>query len=168
MKKMDTKTKNLIFAVVVLSIMLVASIIYNIMGGFIINQEKNAYLNLGDEYTFNINDLGVYSQSFCVDGTLLPGDVINQKIQLKLPDIDTNNKILRVKVNFLDNRLKIIGIDNWLTVGDYYVYNSTIYKNQTIGLCEKIELDKNIPLKSNMLYYLIVSVEFINELGLNK
>ena len=168
MKKMDTKTKNLIFTVVVLSIMLVASIIYNIMGGFIINQEKNAYLNLGDEYIFNINDLGVYSQSFCVDGTLLPGDVINQKIQLKLPDIDTNNKILRVKVNFLDNRLKIIGFDNWLTVGDYYVYNSTIYKNQTIGLCEKIELDKTIPLKSNMLYYLIVSVEFINELGLNK
>lgn len=168
MKKMDTKTKNLIFAVVVLSIMLIASIIYNIMGGFIINQEKNAYLNLGDEYTFNINDLGVYSQSFCVEGTLLPGDVINQKIQLKLPDIDTNNKILRVKVNFLDNRLKIIGFDNWLIVGDYYVYNSTIYKNQTIGLCEKIELDKTIPLKSNMLYYLIVSVEFINELGLNK
>ena len=168
MKKMDAKTKNLIFAVVVLSIMLVASVIYNIMGGFIMNQEKNAYLNLGDEYTFNINGLGVFSQSFCVDGTLLPGDVINQKRQVKLPDIDTNNKILRVKVDFLDNQLKILGFDNWMAVDGYYIYNSTIYKSQTIGLCEKVELDKNIPLKSDMLYYLIVSVEYINELGLNK
>ena len=55
-----------------------------------------------------------------------------------------------------------------MTVDGYYVYNSAIFKNQTIGLCEKVELDKNIPLKSNMLYYLIVSVEYINELGLNK
>lgn len=168
MKKMDTKTKNLIFAVVILSIMLIASIVYNILGGFVINQEKNAYLNIGDDYTFNVDSLGVFSQSFCIDGTLLPGDVLNQKIQIKLPDIDTNNKILRVKVQFLNNSLNIYGFDSWVSVGDYYVYNSTIYKNQTIGLCEKIELDKDIPLKSNMLYYLIVSVEYINELGLNK
>lgn len=168
MKKLDNKTKNFIFAIVILSIMLVLSIIYNITGGFVLNQEKNAFLEIGDEYVFKINDLGVYSESFCVDGAMLSGDTVKQKIQIKLPDFETANKILRVKITFFNKIVKISGFDTWTIDGDYYVYNDTLYKNQTLGLCEQIEFDHDISLKNNVLYYLNVSVEYINELGLNK
>lgn len=166
MKKIDKKTKNFVFAIVVLSLILVLSIIYNFIGGFVINGNINSYLELGDSYTFKLNELGIESEAFLVDGSTILGATTKQKIQIKLPNIAQNNLILRTKITFLGKNVQIAGYDLWAQSGDYYVYNGEKTANQTIGLCEEIVIE-NVPLKSDTLYYLMVCIEYINEAGLD-
>lgn len=165
MKKLDKKTKNFIFAIVVLSLMLGLSIIYNFIGGFVINSNTNSYLELGDNYTFKLSGLGTESEAFTVEGSTVLGTTTKQKIQIKLPNFEQNNLILRVKITFLGKNVQISGYDLWTQSDDYYIYNGEKTANQTIGFCEEIKID-DVPLKSDTLYYLIVCVEYINEAGL--
>lgn len=167
MKKVKDKTKNFIFAIVILSIMLVVSVIYNLFGGVSVASKTKAYLEIGDNYTFTLDDLGVKSEAFLVQGSTLTNLPIKQKIQIKLPEIQTKNLILRVKLQFLDKNVTILGFDNWDKNGDYYTYTGELYQNQTIGLCEEIILSDDVNTRSDTLYYFIVSVEYVNEAGLN-
>lgn len=168
MKKVKDKTKNFIFAIVILSIMLVVSVIYNILGGFCIAYSPKAYLEFGDDYTFNIDDIGVKSEAFLVQGSTLTNLPTKQKIQIKTPNFDIKNAILRVKLQFLDKKVEIFGFNNWEKSGEYYTYLGKLYQNQTIGLCEEITLSNDVNLRSDTMYYLVVSVEYINEAGLSE
>lgn len=162
--------KNYIFAIVVLSILLILSLVYNFLGGFAFRNYNKNNLVVGDDYTIKLDGLGASSVSFSLDGSSLPGDRIKQKLQIVIPDIDTKNLILRAKVTLNDNIIEINGFDFWELDEQkkYYNFKNEFFKNQTIGLCDEIKLKQDISLKPNIVYYVNVTVELFNQLGLTE
>ena len=64
--------------------------------------------------------------------------------------------------------IQIFGFDGWELneQKSYYNYNNGFFKNQTIGLCDEIKLGENLSLKSNIIYFMNVTVELFYQDGL--
>ena len=164
MKKSTNKDKNYIFSIVILSILLSLSLIYNFVGGFGIEYSVNCINEVGDDYTLNLKQIGAQSKSFALMGSSLPNDRIKQKFVVVLPDIQTDGMVLRARANLLNTDVFLIGFDLWSKNEDdgYYYYIDEMYPNQSIGLCSEL-LWGNIELKNNMVYFVEFIVEFYKE-----
>ncbi|MBO5884524.1 MAG: hypothetical protein J6Q51_01880 [Clostridia bacterium] len=169
-KKNNDNTKNYIFAITVLSVLLALSLTYNFLGGFSFrNTLKNSFV-VGDDYLIKMDEIGSKTVSFAVDGASLPGTVIKHKIQVVLPNLEVDNLILRAKITINNEMVQIFGFDGWELneQKSYYNYNNGFFKNQTIGLCDEIKLGENLSLKSNIIYFMNVTVELFYQDGLTE
>ena len=161
--------RNYIFAIILLSVFLLGSLIFNFIGGFDFENNVQYQTAIGDDYTIKLENLGAKSVAFALDGTTLPGDTIKQKIQIVMPDVQTQNIILRAKVTLNEKSIEIFGYNFWqFNESDgYYYFNSTMYQNQTLGFCDEIKLSDDLRLKSNIVYYVNVVIELFYSSGLN-
>ena len=161
MKKLSKKEKNYIFSIVILAILLVLSVIFNIVGGFGIEYSVNCVSEVGDDYTLKLDGIGAKSKSFALMGSSLPSDKVKQKFVIVLPDMDTQNTVLRAKANLLDSDVELLGFDLWQKneQDGYYYFFGEIYSNQSIGLCSEI-LWGDVELKNSMVYAIEFVIEF--------
>lgn len=161
-KKMEDNKKNYIFSIVVLSVVLCISLVYNFLGGFNFDNYLKFTYEVGDDAVLKLNGIGAESQAFAIDGTSLPGDTIKQKIQVVLPDMDTTNMILRVKIVLNNKYLVISGFNSWEANLDdnYYYFTGEMYKNQTLGVCSEITLNEDLSLKKDCVYFMTFVVEY--------
>lgn len=171
MKNNNLKSENkvnYIFSIIILSIVLCVSLVYNFLGGFKFANINKNFIEVGDDTTIRLTAIGSETVALALDGSSLPNDVIKQNVNVVLPNIDLNNSILRVKIKLLNSYVEILGFDFWeLNVEDnYYYFNGEKYSNQTIGICNEIKLP-NETLKSNYTYYVNITVELIYSEGLN-
>ena len=166
--KKSTK-RNYCFSIIILSVLLAVSVAYNIMDGFNFSNKTKFNGVIGESIIINLNDVGSQSKSLAISGACLPNDIIQQKVQIVLPNIDVSNMILRAKVTLNDYQIKISGFDSWVTdeSGIYYYYNAEKYKNQTVGLCSEIKLSENLSLDKNTFYYVNFTIELFYADGLN-
>ena len=164
MKKLNKKDKNYIFSIVILTILLTLSLVYNFVGGFGIEHSVNCVNEVGDDYTLKLTQIGAKSKSFAISGSSLPNDKIKQKFVIVLPDLNCDKKVLRAKVTLMDDFVEINGFDLWIKneQDNYYYYTGQIYPNQSIGLCDEI-LWGDIELKNSMVYFIEFVVEFYNQ-----
>lgn len=167
-KEQSVDVKNYIFAIVVLSVLFILSLIYNFLGGFAFrNTVKNNFV-VGDDYILKLDGIGSNTVSFALDGSSLPGNVIKQKIQVVLPDFDTKNLILRAKITINEEIIEMSGFEDWVLNEQktYYIFKNEFFKNQTIGLCDEVKIKESLSLKSNVVYYMNVTIELFNQAGL--
>ncbi len=159
---LSKKDKNYIFAILMLGIALVVSAVFNIIAVTMFDNTIKCLYQVGDDFTFNINSIGAYCQSFALSGNSLPSDRVKQKLVIVLPNENFDNVVLRAKVNLQDSSLVLSGFDDWiLSLEDnYYYYSGEMYPNQNIGLCTEIKWE-NLELKSNTIYFVDVVVEFL-------
>lgn len=169
MNKQIENKKNYIFSIIVLSIVLCISLIYNFLGGFDIKNIKNYQYEIGDDAILKPKGVGSEVISFAIDGTSLPGDIVKQKVEVVLPDINTTNLVMRAKFVLSETYLQIFGFNSWQLndQDNYYYYIDEIYKNQIIGICTDIKLPDDITLKSDLVYYINFVVEIFYLDGLN-
>ena len=159
---------NYIFSIVVLSVVLCISLIYNFIGGFKFSNINKNYIEVGDDTTITLSNIGSETISLALDGSSLPNDVVKQNTSVVLPNIDMQNTVLRVKAKLLDGYVELSGFDFWeLNLDDnYYYFNGEKYANQTIGICSEIKLPDAM-LKNNYTYYVNITVEIFYLEGLN-
>ena len=151
---------TLVAIIVLLSLTLTVSIVYNFIGGFYSSRISAYNRILGEEQTINTDLPGAYVSSFNFAGTLVLGADIKQKIIIK------NNQsvlYLRAKISLCEKSFcgKIFGYTNWLDGDDGYIYlNQPVLPNETIGLCEYVRFDVDeLDLQSNLNYIANIIVE---------
>lgn len=161
--------RNYIFAICILSLLLILSVVYNFMGGFKYDNLVELNNVVGDNIEIKLNGIGAESKAVALSGASLPNDVIKQNIQITLPNIDTTNLVLRAKIVLDDNYLKIYGFNSWqINESDnYYYFDAEIYKNQTVGLSSEIQLKEDLSLDKNKIYFINIVVELFYADGLN-
>ena len=161
--KQNNDKKNYIFSIVVLSIVLCISLVYNFLGGFDFENNITHSISVGDDCNIIFNNIGAQGLAIAIEGTAIPGDTFRQKIQVVLPDLEVENKKLRAKMTINDVYMQFEGFVSWELNPDdnYYYFNDDIYKSQNLGLCSKITLPQDISLNKNVIYYIIVVVELV-------
>ena len=159
MKNKKVLVSSLIAIIVILSLTLTVSLIYNFVGGFYYSRFVSFNKVLGEEQLVNIKNEGAYVVSLNFAGTLVLDGDIKQKVIICNGD---NELYLRAKISLCesDNCGKLFGFTNWIDSDDGYIYlNQPILKNQTIGLCEYIKIDNNLKLESNLNYIVNIIIE---------
>lgn len=158
-KKIITILASLI---VILSVAVAISIIYNFNGGFYFSRVVQFAKILGEEQTINVDGEGSFVTACNFAGTTLLGDDLSQQINVKTSNIEAP-LLLRAKVELVGFKQQnniIFGFTNWEQNEDGYIYfNQTIDANEQIGLCKYVRLDKNNNLQSNQNYILVFVVE---------
>ena len=156
------KSKNLsnyVYVIVILSILLIVSVIFNFVGGFELHHEKEYVYQIGDDVELKLTDYGAENVSIAFSGYLLCGVKYKQKVCVVMPENDLSGYKLKVKVKIADKPVKIYGYSNWEEKDGYFEYNNNLYSNLTVGVCDEIQVD-DFELKSNMVYY----ISFVFEL----
>lgn len=169
MKKKETKnkykTKNIILssAVVILSIFCISNIIYIFFGGYYSSRVSTFDTVIGQPKNIEINGVGSYSAALNFSGNILLDDIISQEITASTNSISSDLN-LRAKAeisNFNDTQTILFGYTNWVNnLDDNYIYlNQIIKPNQKIGICKYVKLNKNLKLKSDKNYTLLITIE---------
>lgn len=160
------KIRNYIFSIVLLSIFLCISLVYNFFGGFNRHSDQKYILYIGQDTEITITGIGATVTSFAIDGTSLPNDNITQNVVLNLPNIEPEGITLRAKIMLGTNFLKMDGFSHWEQREDnYFYYTQDLYPNQSIGLCNSITLPE-VFLRSDTMYYINFVIEYIYTDGL--
>ena len=162
----EKQRKNYIYSIVLLSIFLCVSLVYNFLGGFNPHTQKKYALYVGQDTTLSLSGIGANVVSYAMEGTNLPNTTIIQNVTLKLPDIETNGVTLRAKVMLGNYYLTISGYSDWeLREDNYYYYTGEMYQNQSVGLCDSVIIP-DISLRNDTVYNINFIVEFIYTDGL--
>ena len=162
----EKQKRNYIFAIVLLSIFLCVSLVYNFMGGFESHSQKKYALYVGQDTTLSLSGIGASVVSYAIEGTNLPNNTIMQNVTLKLPNIEPNNVTLRAKAMLGNYYLTMSGYSEWEEgEDDYYYFKGEMYQNQSIGLCTSITIS-DISLRTDTVYNINIIVEFIYTDGL--
>lgn len=166
-KKYDKKiVSTLAFSLCLVSLLFVISFVFNFFGGFELKPPETYDMILGENSSIVFNDYGSQSVGFVFSGKSLPGDTIQQNVQIKLPKLNLEGYALRAKAfvgrSDANSNADFLGFDSWEKQSDgYYYYNNNIEKMQEVGLCSEVVLPLNMPLKSNIKYVLIFTAELI-------
>ncbi len=158
--------KNYIFSIVLLSIFLCVSLVYNFLGGFNPHAEQKYVSYIGQDTVIKMSQIGSSVSTLAIDGTSLPGDNIMQKVDIVLPNVSTQGMTLRARAMLAGYEVYLSGYTEWEKREDnYYYFTGEIYQNQNIGLCNSITLpDAN--LDRNTVYFVEFMVEYFYTEGL--
>ena len=164
---MATKQKKIIITlvsvIILLSIVSIASVTYNFLGGFYRSRVIKYDKVLGETQTIEINNVGAFSTACNFSGLTLLNDDISQKIYIKTTNVvDAINLRAKVYVVGYENKnCEMFGYTNWVAQdNDKYIYfNQKVGSNEQIGLCKYIRLSSDINLESNVDYILVFTVE---------
>ncbi len=160
--------RNYVFAICILSFLLVLSAIYNFMGGFKFDNLIEINAVVGDDVEIKLNGLGAEGKTLAISGASLPDDTIKQNIQITLPNIETTNLVLRTKMVLNDTFVSVSGFNSWqLGEDNYYYFNDELLQNQTVGLSNEIRLSNDLMLNKNKIYFINIIVELFYADGLN-
>ena len=162
-KKQKPIIVTLVSIIILLSVVCIASLAYNFMGGFYKSRVVKYSKILGETQTITVSKVGSFCTACNFSGVTLLDDDISQNIFIKTTNLDQNVN-LRAKVyiaDFPDKKCEMFGYTNWVTQNnDEYIYfNQTVGANEQIGLCKYVRLNGQLQLESNLDYILIFVIE---------
>lgn len=168
--KVSKENFGWIFSCVALGIALVISIILGYSGFYFKNTGSYvADLKLGDVIQLDMRKNQAGSISVNLDGSFLPGDKLDQEINIK--NLEVEDEIyLRAKIYIYSAESKIINIGispsaNWKYNADdgYYYYSSPLAPQNKTNLSSYIVLDENDHLYSNKKYIVTLLAESFSD-----
>lgn len=157
-------------AIIVLSIMLVASIAVGVtLAYFTANTSAAGNVSLGDPVNINITQGGSSVTSLTFGNDALPGHVYDQVIGVSVPT-DTSDALLRAKLTINNTDGASITVDatttdSWVEGDDdYYYYNGVASAGDSIDFVTAITIPTGLTNDdANKTFNIDVSVEAIQE-----
>ncbi len=152
-----------VFAIVVLSVLLVTSVILGLTGYFssATYLSSNADIVVGDSVTIGVkpNETSVVSMTF--DGSFLPDENIPQTVQISSQDLNSNLKVrVKTQVFGTDSQFEFITNSHFEQKEDgYYYFDEDLKGGNKITFCNYIKTPKDNNFVSNEKYILSIIVE---------
>lgn len=157
-------------AIIVLSILLIASIAVGItLAFFTANANVTGSITLGDPVNINITQGGASVTSLTFTGNALPGQVYDQVIGVSIP-AKTSNALLRAKLTITNTdgaslSVDATTVDTWESGEDsYYYYKGVAKASDAINFVTKITVPTALTNEdANKSFNIDIVVEAIQE-----
>ena len=157
-------------AIIVLSIMLIASIAVGVtLAYFTANATAAGNVSLGDPVNINITQGGSSVTSLTFGNDALPGHVYDQAIGVSVP-ADTSNALLRAKLTITNTDGASIIVEatttnSWVEGDDdYYYYNGVATAGDSIDFVTAVTIPTTLTnADANKTFNIDISVEAIQE-----
>lgn len=158
-----------LFAVIVLSILLVISIILGMTGFYF----SVSYLNspsdivVGDSMSISVLPNQSSVASFTFDGGYLPNEVIPQFIFINAQDLNSNVRV-RVKAKVFGapnlSTLDFVTTEHFVKENDgYYYFDEVLKGGNKVTFSTYLLIPSDVDLSSNEKYILTIAVETLDE-----
>ncbi len=167
--KKDKTFYSLIFAIVVLSILLVLSLYLGISGWFFSNEKSHITdFKLGNNLKLIANKNQATSMSQVFNGSFLSGEKFNQIIAIK--NFEQEEALfLRAKAFVYSSAnenepLNLVTTNGWVynEQDGYYYFNKSLPAQNKISLCTQVYLDEEYVLTSNQNYVITFLIETLS------
>lgn len=170
----DVRTKRRVkgstIAIIVLSIMLVASIAVGVtLAYFTANANAVGNVTLGDPVNINITQGGSTVTSLTFGDDALPGHTYDQVIGISVP-ADTSDALLRAKLTISNTDGASVNVsatttDSWVEGDDgYYYYNGVASARSSIDFVTAVTIPTTLTNEdANKTFNIDISVEAIQE-----
>ena len=168
--KTRKRISNATIAIIVLSVLLVASIaIGATVAYFASNADVTGTITLGDPVNISITQGGASVTSLTFSGNAMPGTVYDQAIGVSIP-ANTSDALLRAKIQLTDEDGATTSIvadttDSWVShTDDYYYYNGVASANAAIDFVTSITVPTTLTNEdANSIFTVNIIVEAIQE-----
>ena len=152
---------TLVAVIILVSLIAIVSIIYNFLGGFYYCRVISFNKVLGEEQTIEISGEGAYVSACNFSGSLVVGANIKQLAYVQIGET-AGGLYLRAKfeVDGMKNAGTMFGFANWIQATDGYLYfNQQSEALSRVGLCNTVNLNLQLELKSSTNYVVLFIVE---------
>ncbi len=163
---MTKREIGFLFAIIVLTILLITSVILGVTGYFSSATYliSNSELKVGDNISVGVRENQTSVLSLTFDGSYLPGETIPQIIQINSEDMNSNLKV-RVKAEVFgsSSNFDFVTTSHFEKAEDgYYYYDETLQGGNKITFCNYITNPEEGDLISNEKYILTIVVETLD------
>ena len=156
------------FAIIALSLLLVASIILGVTGAFFTgNATVEGTITLGDPVTIGITQGGASASSLTFSGVAMPGTIYDQAIGISQP-ASTSDSVVRAKLTLNNAQSAAVNVEattaeNWTTGEDnYYYYQGVVKAGDSIDFVTSIKVPTSLTNEdANKAYSVNIVVEAI-------
>lgn len=164
------RVKGSTIAIIVLSVMLIASIAVGVtLAYFAADTSAVGNVTLGDPVNINITQGGSSVTSLTFSNDALPGHVYDQVIGVSIP-ADTSDALLRAKLTISNTdgatlNVEATTVDSWVQGDDdYYYYNGVANAGDAIDFITAVTIPTGLTNDdANKTFNIDVSVEAIQE-----
>lgn len=154
-----------LFAVIILSCLLIISVILGLTGYYfsVSYLNSNAELVVGDQISVNVEPNQASVVSFTFDGSFLPNETIPQVVQISATDLNSDCKV-RVKAEVFGVKNKVnfdfVTTEHFEKAPDgYYYYDDILNGGNKITFCKYLVMPNSPELVSKEKYVLTLVVE---------
>lgn len=156
------------FAIIALSLLLVASIVLGLTGAFFTgNANVEGTITLGDPVNITITQGGASAETLTFTGTAMPGTVYDQAIAIKQPD-STSDSVVRAKLTLTNTGSASVNVtattaENWVEGDDdYYYYQGVVRAGESHDFVTSITVPTSLTnADANKTYTISIVVEAI-------
>ncbi|MFQ6724108.1 MAG: hypothetical protein ACLRFE_02075 [Clostridia bacterium] len=168
--KQRSRISGSMVAIIVLSIMLIASIAVGAtLAYFAANSGAVGNVSLGDPVNINITQGGSTVTSLTFSNDALPGHVYDQAIGISVP-ANTSDALLRAKLTISNTEgatlnVEATTVDTWIDGEDgYYYYNGVVSAGDAVDFVTAVTIPTGLTnADANKTFNIDVSVEAIQE-----
>ncbi len=169
--KKDKQFYSWLFAVIVLSVLLVICFYLGISGWFFSNEkEKVTDFQLGNNIEIEVHKNSANSISLNLNGGYLGGEKLKQVVAIKnLDDVGDMDVYVRARAFVYTSKneyqpLSLMTTSNWVFNENdgYYYFTSAMPAQNKISLCSQIYLDEEYILASSQTYIITFLVETLS------
>ena len=156
------------FAIIALSLLLVASIVLGLTGAFFTGSASvEGTITLGDPVNISITQGGASAETLTFSGAAMPGTVYDQAIAIKQP-ASTSDSVVRAKLTLTNSGSASVNVEattaaNW-TKGDdeYYYYQGIVTAGESHDFVTAITVPTSLTnTDANKTYAISIVVEAI-------
>lgn len=156
------------FAIIALSLLLVASIVLGLTGAFFTgNANVEGTITLGDPVNITITQGGASAETLTFTGTAMPGTVYDQAIAIKQPN-STSDSVVRAKLTLTNTGSASVNVtattaENWVEGDDdYYYYQGVVRAGESHDFVTSITVPTSLTnADANKTYTISIVVEAI-------
>lgn len=166
MKKLSKATYGFIFAIVALVILLGISLYLGLSGWFFSNiNHISSDMQIGETVNVDLTQTGAQAVSFTFPGSLLPGQKLEQNINIT--NSAPTDLFVRAKAIIFDYDEGEIDIElgiseHWSKNLDYYYFDEALLKSNKISLASYLQLLPDKYYDSSKYYVLTIIVEAVD------
>ena len=156
------------FAIIALSLLLVASIVLGLTGAFFTgNANVEGTITLGNPVNITITQGGASAETLTFTGTAMPGTVYDQAIAIKQPN-STSDSVVRAKLTLTNTGSASVNVtattaENWVEGDDdYYYYQGVVRAGESHDFVTSITVPTSLTnADANKTYTISIVVEAI-------
>ena len=156
------------FAIIALSLLLVASIVLGLTGAFFTgNANVEGTITLGNPVNITITQGGASAETLTFTGTAMPGTVYDQAIAIKQPD-STSDSVVRAKLTLTNTGSASVNVtattaEDWVEGDDnYYYYQGVVRAGESHDFVTSITVPTSLTnADANKTYTISIVVEAI-------
>ena len=156
------------FAIIALSLLLVASIVLGLTGAFFTgNANVEGTITLGNPVNITITQGGASAETLTFTGTAMPGTVYDQAIAIKQPN-STSDSVVRAKLTLTNTGSASVNVtattaEDWVEGDDnYYYYQGVVRAGESHDFVTSITVPTSLTnADANKTYTISIVVEAI-------